>query len=89
MKAYKIYIFSGGEKTLVVEGEFYDLLPQKSETGLQLVRRNPKSNFNQYSRLAFIESCEPYHIVLAPVKPFDDNNDTFAVLDRHRKYTEV
>jgi hypothetical protein len=75
-------MFPGGPVLHFIHGDWPDVLPDLSSTGLTQVRRNPESSFNKYCSLTSLEGIVPYNLAFLPQNLADRGCDTFAVIDR-------
>ena len=58
-------MYPGGPELIFVDGDWPDVLPDKSNVGLTVVRKNPNSHFNLNSRFAALVDCVPYNIAFS------------------------
>jgi hypothetical protein len=78
-------MFPGGPSEVIVDGEWFDVLPEKSDMGHTLVRPNPNNSFNTNCRFVSLDACEPYNVALLPLTPGDVSCNTFCVIDKTGK----
>ena len=84
-------LYPGGPRHTIVECEWYDTIPPNDndpKVYLPQVQKNPQSDINRTSRVAFLNACAHYNIFLGVHDPNDANCDVYDVVDRYRIYED-